>query len=213
MISNEVLLGIQKKRSTESFYDFMRLFWDVVIKEKPVYNWHIKYLCDQLQILAPYIVERKAKPYDVVINIPPGTSKSTICTIMFPVWLWTQDPTIRIITNSYSSDLSTEHAIKSRDVLLSDKFKVLFPNIVLRADKSAKQNYENVSGGARYTTSTGGTITGKHAHIIINDDPLNPSQAASEADRKSANEHTKTLSSRKVDKENTPTITVMQRLH
>ncbi|MDR0430218.1 MAG: hypothetical protein LBH58_07060, partial [Tannerellaceae bacterium] len=60
---------------------------------------------------------------------------------------------------------------------------------------------------------TGGTITGKHAHIIINDDPLNPSQAASDADRNTANEHTKTLASRKVDKKNTPTITIMQRLH
>lgn len=213
MISNETILSVQRERSTKSFYDFVRLFWDVIIKEKPVYNWHIKYLCDELQYLAPFIIERKAKPYDVIINIPPGTSKSTICTIMFPVWLWTQDPTIRIITNSYSSDLSTEHSVKSRDIILSDKFKMLFPDVRLRADKATKQNYDNTSGGARYTTSTGGTITGKHAHIIINDDPLNPSQALSEADRKSANEHTKTLSSRKVDKENTPTITVMQRLH
>lgn len=213
MISNETILAVQQERSKKSFYDFVRLFWDVIIKEKPVYNWHIKYLCDELQYLAPFIINREAKPYDLIINIPPGTSKSTICTIMFPVWLWTQDATVRIITNSYSSDLSTEHSVKSRDIILSDKFKLLFPDVYLRSDKAAKQNYENVSGGARYTTSTGGTITGKHAHIIINDDPLNPSQASSEADRKSANEHTKTLSSRKVDKENTPTITVMQRLH
>lgn len=213
MIPSDLIVNIQREQSKRSFFDFVRLFWDVIIKEKPVYNWHIQYLCDELQKLSPYIISRQAKPYDVVINIPPGTSKSTICTIMFPVWLWTQDSTIRVITNSYSSDLSTEHAIKSRDIILSDKFKQLFPDVKLRADKSAKQNYENVDGGARYTTSTGGTITGKHAHIIINDDPLNPSQASSEADRKSANEHTKTLSSRKIDKENTPTITVMQRLH
>lgn len=213
MIDTIAIQAIQKERATASFYDFVRLFWDTIIKEKPVYNWHIKYLCDELQKLAPYIVERKPKPYDVIINIPPGTSKTTICTIMFPVWLWTQDATLRIITNSYSSDLSTEHSVKSRDILFSDKFRNLFPDIRLRADKSAKQNYDNTKGGARYTTSTGGTITGKHAHIIITDDPLNPSQATSEADRKAANEHTKTLSSRKVDKENTPTITVMQRLH
>jgi len=49
--------------------------------------------------------------------------------------------------------------------------------------------------------------------VILNDDPLNPSQAASDADRVRANEHTKTLASRKVDKKNTPTITIMQRLH
>lgn len=210
-----IALGIQlvAEKCRESFFYFVQTFWDVIIKEEPVYNWHIPYLCEELQALAVSIVNRQDKPYDLIINIPPGTTKSTITTIMFPAWLWTQDPTIRIITNSYSMDLSIEHSIKSRDIILSDKYKRLFPDVVLRRDKAAKSSYENTATGARYTTSTGGTITGKHAHIIINDDPLNPSQAASDTDRTNANEHTKTLASRKVDKKNTPTITIMQRLH
>jgi len=213
-IDKNLLLSIQRERCEKSFFDFVRLFWDVVIKEDPVYNWHISYLCDELQSLSYYIINRLPKPYDLIINIPPGTSKSTICTVMFPVWLWVKDSTIKIITNSYASDLSTNHAVKSRDIILSDKFKAVFPKIKLRTDKSAKQNYENTDGGERNTTSTGGTITGKHAHVIINDDPLNPKQASSESDRRNAIEHsTQTLSSRKIDKKNTPTITVMQRLH
>lgn len=213
-INPESITAIQKERCEESFFNFVMLFWDVIIKEKPVYNWHIPYLCDELQELSYFIVNRLPKPYDLIINIPPGTSKSTICTVMFPVWLWVKDPTIRIITNSYAADLSTEHAVKSRDIILSDKFKRVFPKIKLRSDKSAKQNYENSQGGTRNTTSTGGAITGKHAHVIINDDPLNPKQSSSESDRKSAISHsTQTLSSRKIDKRNTPTITVMQRLH
>jgi hypothetical protein len=36
---------------------------------------------------------------------------------MWPVWLWTQDPTLRIITNSYSGGLSIEHATKSKDII------------------------------------------------------------------------------------------------
>ena len=196
-----------------SFFYFVQTFWDVIIAEKPVYNWHIPYICKELQDLSAYIVSRQKKPYDLIINIPPGTTKSTIVTIMFPAWLWTQDATMRVISNSYSADLSIEHSVKSRDIITSDKYRKLFPNIVLRRDKSAKSSYENTSTGARYTTSTGGTITGKHAHLIINDDPLNPAQAASDTDRETANEHTKTLTSRKVDKANTPTITIMQRLH
>lgn len=208
-------MGIQMvaEKCQESFFYFIKTFWNVIIKEEPVYNWHIEALCKELQELSVYIVEREEKPYDLVINIPPGTTKSTITTIMFPVWLWTQDATIRIITNSYSMDLSIEHATKSRDIIISEKYRLLFPDIILRRDKSAKSSYENTVTGARYTTSTGGTITGKHAHVIINDDPLNPSQAASEADRNTANVHTQTLASRKVDKKNTPTITIMQRLH
>lgn len=202
-----------RQMCTESFYEFVQTFWEVIIPEKPVWNWHIKYLCDELQKLAEYIVRREAKPYDLIINIPPGTTKSSLATVMFPAWIWTQDPTIRIITNSYSAALAIEHATKSRDIILSDKYRRLFPHILIRRDKAAKSSYENTSGGARYATSTGGMITGIHGHLIINDDPLNPGQAASEAERKTANEHTKTLASRKVDKANTPVITIMQRLH
>lgn len=203
----------KRERCRRSFFFFVREFWEVIIKETPIYNWHIEYLCQELEQLAQHIVGRQKKPYDVIINIPPGTTKSTITTIMYPAWLWTLDPTIRIITNSYAINLSIEHATKSRDIIMSDKFRELFPEVQIRRDKSMKVSYENTLTGARYTTSTGGTITGKHAHIIINDDPLNPGQSTSALQIASANEHTKTLSTRKVDKENTPTLTIMQRLH
>lgn len=196
-----------------SFFEFVKSFWDVIIKETPEYNWHIPYLCEELQTLSVSIVARDKKPYDIIINIPPGTTKTTIATIMFPAWLWTQDPSLRVITNSYSKDLSIEHATKSRDIITSDKYKRFFPEIALRRDKSNKTAYENTDTGARYVTSTGSAITGKHAHLIINDDPQNPQQAESEVARKAANDHTKTLSSRKVNKVNTPTVTIMQRLN
>jgi len=208
-----ISLQVVADECRRSLFYFVKTFWDVIIAEEPVYNWHIPYLCKELQELSAYIVNRQKKPYDLIINIPPGTTKSTVVTIMFPAWLWTQDPTLRIITNSYSADLSIEHSVKSRDIITSEKYRRLFPNVVLRRDKSAKSSYENTATGARYATSTGGTITGKHGHLIINDDPLNPSQAASDTERETANEHTKTLTSRKVDKANTPTITIMQRLH
>lgn len=151
--------------------------------------------------------------YDLIINVPPGSTKSTIVTIMWPAWLWANDPRLRVISNSYSGDLSTEHSSKSKDIITSELYKKLFPEIVIRFDKSGKGAYANTKGGARYTTSTQGTITGKHAHVIINDDPVNPKQADSEALRVEANKHTGTLSSRKVDKKVAVTVTIMQRLH
>lgn len=205
--------AVQADECRQSFYYFLQTFWNVIIPEIPVFNWHIKYLCDELQKLSYYIVNRQSKPYDIIINIPPGSTKSTIVTIMWHPWLWTQDARLRVISNSYSGDLSLEHASKSKDIITSDLYKLLFPEIQIRHDKSGKGSYENTKGGARYSTSTGGTITGKHAHIILNDDPVNPKQAESDSLRLQANEHTKTLSSRKVDKKNTPMVTIMQRLH
>lgn len=216
-LSGDDILGlaraVQADECRKSFYYFVKTFWAVIIPEVPVFNWHIEYICQELQDLSYYIVNRLPKPYDIIINIPPGSTKSTIVTIMWHPWLWTQDPRLRVISNSYSGDLSLEHASKSKDIITSDLYRTLFPEIIIRHDKSGKGSYENVKGGARYSTSTGGTITGKHAHIILNDDPVNPKQAESDSLRLQANEHTKTLSSRKVDKKNTPMVTIMQRLH
>lgn len=197
-----------------SFFEFVQEFWEIVITEEPVYNWHIPYLCQELQELGIKIKNRERKDYDLIINIPPGTSKSTICTVMFPAWLWVIDPTIRTLTASYSDSLSTDHSLKSRDIIKSDKFKRYFPEISIKRDQDNKTHYKNEKGGERYATSVGGTVTGFHAHVIVVDDPLNPKSAASEAERTTANDFMDvTLSTRKVNKAVTITILVMQRLH
>lgn len=197
-----------------SFYRFVQEFWEVIIPETPVWNWHIKYLCDELQYLNIFVMKREPKPYDLIINIPPGSTKSTIATQMYNAWVWTVDPTQRFIASSYAHSLSLSHAIKTRDIVNSDKYKDLFPEIVLKEDQRGKSDFRNDRGGQRFTTSTGGTVTGMHAHQIIVDDPINPQQSASDAERESANTFvTSTLSSRKIDKAVTPTIVIMQRLH
>lgn len=205
---------IEREVTTASFFQFVKSFWHVIIPDKPVWNWHIEYLCKELQIIGRMVIRRMPKLYDLVINVPPGTTKTTIVTIMFPVWLWCNDASLRIITSSYSGDLSVAHAVKSRDIIRSEKFQRLFPEVQLKQDLDGKKNYENTATGGRYTTSTGGTITGKHGHLIIQDDPVNPKQSDSEVKRKEANKFLDhTLTSRKVDKAITPIITIMQRLH
>lgn len=205
---------IKAELCRRSFYYFLQEFWEVVIPEKGVFNWHIKYLCDELQYLNTFVVDRKPKPYDLIINISPGSTKSTIVTQMYNAWVWTVDPSQRFITTSYSHYLSLAQSIKCRDILTSDKYLAYFPEFSLKQDQSGKSDFWNTEGGQRFTTSTGGTITGVHAHQIIIDDPINPKQAASDVERANANHFVEsTLSTRKIDKEITPTILIMQRLH
>lgn len=205
------------------FYTFVQAFWDTIIHEDPVYNWHIPYLCKQLQVLAERVIAGKAKKHDMCINIPPGTTKSTICTVMFPAWVWimrnpanmkTTGAFARFITGSFNKELSTEHSELCRDVIRSDRYRKYFPELQLRKDKDAKTNYKNTAGGTRFTTSVGSGATGRHSHFILIDDPVDPNQALSDADRETANrwlDHV--LSTRKVDKRITVTVLIMQRLH
>lgn len=192
---------------------FVKEFWHVVVQDDLVWAPHMDVLCDEIQAVYERVFKREAKEYDLIINIPPGTSKSTICTVMAPAWSWAVDPSLRHITGSYSADLSMEHAVKARDIIRSDKFLLYFPHVQVKKDEDNKSNYKNTSGGQRFATSVGGTVTGTHAHVITIDDPINPKQASSVAMLKEANEwFDKTLPTRKVDKEVTPTILIMQRL-
>ncbi len=205
---------IEAELCRRDFFYFVQTIWDIIIPETPVYNWHIEYLCKELQLIAQKVIDRKPKGQDTIINIPPGTTKSTIITVMLPAWLWTIDTTIRSLTASYSASLSTDHAIKSRDIIKSDRYRSMFPGIEMKKDQDGKTHYKNTAGGERYATSVTGTVTGFHAHLIIVDDPLNPKEATSEKQRNTANSFMDiTLSTRKVDKSVTPTILVMQRLH
>lgn len=193
---------------------FVKQFWEVITEDDLEWSAHMQVMCDEIQVVYERVIARQPKLYDLIINIPPGTSKSTICTIMAPAWSWTRDPSLRHITGSYSGDLSTEHAVKSRDIIKSDKYKRYFPDIDIKKDEDNKTNYKTTRGGQRFATSVGGTVTGVHAHVLTFDDPLNPKQAASKAELEEAKYYfDKTIPTRKVDKRITPMVLVMQRLH
>jgi predicted phage terminase large subunit-like protein len=211
-----------------SLYEFVQVFWSEITEDTFKTNWHIEYLCSELEEIATRVGNHEKKLHDLIINIPPGTTKTIICSIMFPIWCWTKWPWMRFITGSYSSDLSLESAEKSRDIMRSDKFQMIYPNVTIKADKDTKSNYRlaikhrdkhgkvnrTTYEGGRFSTSVGGTITGFHGHINIWDDPINPKQAVSELLLATANNWVdQSASTRKADKETSVTIMVMQRLH
>lgn len=196
------------------FADFVKEFWHVVVPEKLHWNWHLEYLCDELQLIAERVFKGLPKLHDLVINISPGTSKSTLASVMFPAWLWTHMPTCRVISASYRYDLATILSRKSRDIIKSELYRRCFPGLDIRDDQDAKSHFVNTKGGERFAIGVDGGVMGQHAHIIIVDDPLDPKQAASDADLETTNRWMEeTLPSRKVDKEVTPIILIMQRLH
>ena len=186
----------------------------MIVAEPLIWSAHMDIIVNELQQVNARVENNEPKQYDLVINVPPGTTKSSICTIMYPVWAWTRSPHQRFITASYSAKLSTEHSQMSRDIVESELYQELFPYIKIRYDKSGKTNYENTRGGQRYSTSVGGSITGSHGHQVIIDDPLNVEESESEAERATAMRWMdKTIPTRVVDKAVTPIILIMQRLH
>lgn len=211
-----------------SLFHFMRYFWECYSDEEFVPNWHIKELCKELEVVGRRVGDRKKKLYDLIINIPPGTTKTATVSIFFPVWCWVNWYWMKFITTSHSDTLALESAEYSRDIVRHEKFQSMFPELDIKQDKDTKSNFRVVhkefhtagfaprikTGGGRVSTSVGARITGFHAHIIIPDDIIDPKRAFSEVGLKAANEYLdQTLSTRKVSKDVTTMVMIMQRLH
>lgn len=206
------LIEIERDACKNSLYEFLLSFWDIIDTEKFIDAPHIKVICDEVQ----EVIERAArreKTYDLVINVPPGSSKTSMVLKAAPAWAWVIDDTLRMISSSHSESLSVDCSIASRDIIQSRKYQLLFPHVQIRKDKGAKKAYDTLKGGRRISTSTGSAITGNHAHIKFMDDLQDASNAESEADRYSAIKHMKSLFTREIEKGKSANILIMQRLH
>ncbi len=198
----------------ESFYEFVKEFWDVIVPEKFIDNWHIKYICDEFQKVAERVFNDESKLYDLIVNISPGETKSTCYSVMSLPWIWTRMPSARFIGGSYAYDLSLDLSRRSRAVIKSEKYQKAFPNIKLSDDQDAKGYFTNTKGGSRQSCSVGSNIVGFHAHFFVVDDALDPEAALSEKELETANLWMiETVPQRRVRQDLTPTILIMQRLH
>ncbi len=214
MFSNKELLIALKQTYAHNFHKFVIDAFQVANPgETFMDNWHVAFLCQELQQSVYDVSNAQRKQHDLIINIPPRSLKSFIVSVALPAWAWLVHPSMKFISSSYSLSLSTDHNMLSRRIIESEWYKRM-ANIKLTADQNQKMFFENTKRGTRLAVSTGGTVTGRGANVIIIDDPVNPAQALSEVERTRANRYfDETLSTRLNRPGIDIFIVVMQRLH
>jgi predicted phage terminase large subunit-like protein len=218
MLSEEKLLyklEQQRRICLNSFYSFVKCAWpsvwgDTVFRD----NWHFKYLCDKIQHAAELVIRNDKREKDLVINVPPGTSKSTIISICLNAWVWAKDPSRRFLTTSYSPELAGDHAKATRKLITSWWYQHLFGNSYLLIG-NAETFFETDKGGRRMITSPGSAVgTGFHADFLIFDDPDSAGKVYSPAQRaETIRWFDEVMPSRLADPEIGLKIVVQQRLH
>lgn len=197
----------------ESLYEAFKISWPTIVAEQLVEGWYLKYLCDEIQKVLERVFLGLPKEYDLIINIPPGMSKSTLICIV-RAWCLARMPSFRSILASYAHALAMKMNVKTRDIVQSDWYMAAFPEVRIREDYNTKAHFMMEAGGECLSAGVDGTITGFHAHALFWDDLLNAKQAASEADLENVKKFDEeTYPSRVIDMQMTPTIGIMQRLH
>lgn len=191
-------------------HEFARQVWPII--EPGIEfcdNWHLRLLSEKLTAVARGDIKR------LLINVPPGTSKSLWVSVIWPAWIWGPFgvPARRIVAASYSQAMATRDSLRTRNIVESEWYRERWPQVVVSADQSAKQRFITTAAGWRVATSVGGLLTGEHPDIVIADDPHSAFQAESEAKRLAALEWWDgTVSTRGMTRDVAQVI-VMQRLH
>ena len=194
----------------KSLHEFYKNAWQVLEPTTPfIDNWHIHAISEHLEALYARQIR------DLVVNMPPRLSKSTLCSVTFPAWIWILEPSFRSMFASYAQPLSTRDSVQCRRVIQSPWYQGNWGHTFkLTTDQNIKQKYENDKTGVRQATSVGATATGEGGDLLCVDDPHNALDVPSDAVRQSTLEWwDQTMSTRLNNPKTGIRLIVMQRLH
>lgn len=199
-----------RRAAGANLYEFVKQSWHVVEPGIPfIESWHIQEICEHLEALSAGELLR------LLINIPPRHSKSTIVSVMFPMWEWLTLPEHKYLCASYSGTLAIRDNLKARRLVQSPWYQERWGHLFqMSGDQNAKQRFENDKTGYRIATSVGGTATGEGGSRLLLDDPHGAQDAQSDALRESAVEWFDQVWGTRLNNPKTDAmVVVMQRLH
>lgn len=202
-------LDFEAEDLRRDFYSFVKAAWHVVENDKYVDNWHIKAICTYLQAL----YEGRIPSRNLMINVPPGHTKSLLVNVFYVAWCFAKDDGLRFLCYSYSSDLTVRDNMKCRKLVGSDWYQRRF-HVQINPNDDLKDGFSTESGGYRKCFGMTSSIGGWRGDFILIDDPLEMTKAESEAERNKVNNaYDSGISSRETDPATTKRVIIMQRLH
>ncbi|ECF2271408.1 phage terminase large subunit [Salmonella enterica subsp. enterica] len=217
-----------KNKSTRSFLNYTRLWFELIQGDRMMVNWHHRMMSAKID----GIINGTAAQRNLIINTPPGSTKTEFFSIHLPVYINTlvQEKKLRRFRNlniSFSDSLVKRNSRRTRDIIASPEYQELWPCQfgVKQADEWEVINALGRSVGQTVSRAGGGQITGgrggypgpEFSGYVLLDDFNKPLDMFSETKRKSANQLlVNTIRSRRGDRSKnhpTPIISIQQRLH
>ncbi len=171
-----------------------------------MWNWHLDAICAHLEAVTDGRINR------LLINVPPGSSKSLIVSVMWPAWEWAQGRrSLRYLTTSFNDGPVKRDTRKCRDLIASEWYRALYPEVVLT--RTGETSFANSSTGSREGVAFG-SLTSQRGDRLIIDDPHSTETAESVADRQTTTRRFREGALNRLnDQERSAIVVVMQRLH
>jgi len=158
-------VGTQEKASTD-FMAYVKYVWPNFINGR-----HHEKMARAFEKVANGEVKR------LIINMPPRHTKSEFASYLLPSWFLGRFPGKKIIQTSHTAELAVGFGRKVRNLVDSDRYKDIFPQVALQADSKAAGRWATNYAGEYFAIGVGGAVTGKGADLLIIDDPHSEQEA------------------------------------
>lgn len=160
------LIAIEREYCTRSLGNFAKRAWHVLEPATELkWGWAVEAICDHLEGVT------RGDIYRLLMNVPPGTMKSLLTSVIWPAWEWGPKgkQSMRYLGTAHKQDLAVRDSTKCRRLIQSDWYQRLWP-IELTGDQNAKTKFENSATGFREAMAFT-SMTGSRGDRVILDDP------------------------------------------
>ena len=156
-----------KKLAQDKFLAFVKQVWPTFVGGR-----HHARMAEAFERVARGECKR------LIINMPPRHTKSEFASYLLPAWFLGKFPHKKVIQASHTAELAVGFGRKVRNLVDTEVYHNIFPDLVLASDSKAAGRWNTSKGGDYFAIGVGGAVTGKGADVLIIDDPHSEQEAA-----------------------------------
>ncbi len=208
---------------------FTRYFFKKQYNRKYIIGEHHRLIAEALDKVIAGDIKK------LIINIAPRYGKTELAVKNFIAKGLAHNPSSRYIHLSYSDDLALDNSEAVKDIVKSEAYRQLFPDVKIKQGSDSKKKWYTTENGGVYATSTAGQVTGfgagqvdeevaegfnfinsdssKFWGALIIDDAIKPEDGDSETIRERINQRYDSTIKNRVNSRDTPIVIIMQRVH
>ena len=127
---------------------------------------HHRLVAEQLERVERGEIDR------LMLCMPPRHGKSELASKSFPAHCIGLDPTEMFISASAGMELARDWGKDVRNIVMSQEFQTVFPDVTLAEDSKAAGKWNTRQGGSYYAVGVGSNILGRGANKVMIDDPF-----------------------------------------
>lgn len=167
---NDLFTIFLKELVRKQFKWFVKLFIPLIENQEFDFALHCEILCELCQ---QHSQNNLKYDNDVVVNIPPGHSKTLICNVLYTSWLLGKEPAMRIIVRTTSDRMASSSNLQCGAIINSQAFKEVFGSIATSTTSNVIKTKGKSSEGFRESVAIGSRVTGESCEFLLLDDANN----------------------------------------